>query len=100
MGRSSANRQHQWMRKRFVSAKAASILRYPVVTVSLERARPITVAIAGEVTSPGTYTLRPGDGTTAGTIPSLTETLKLAQGVTQSAERWPLLPVFLLEGMR
>ncbi len=69
-----------------ISARAASILRYPVVTVGLERARPITVAIAGEVTSPGTYTLRPGDGTTAGTIPSLTQTLMLAQGVTQSAD--------------
>ena len=74
------------MTEQAVSAKAASILRYPVVTVGLERARPITVAIAGEVTSPGTYTLRPGDGTTAGTIPSLTETLRLAQGVTQSAD--------------
>lgn len=69
-----------------ITSKAASILRYPNATVSLDQARPITVAIAGEVTSPGTYTLRPGDGTTAGTIPSLTETLKLAQGVTQSAD--------------
>lgn len=74
------------MTEKVISAKAASILRYPVVTVGLERARPITVAIAGEVTSPGTYTLRPGDGTTAGTIPSLTQTLILAQGVTQSAD--------------
>lgn len=72
--------------EKVISAKAASILRYPVVTVGLLTARPISVAIAGEVTSPGTYTLRPGDGTTAGTIPSLTETLILAQGVTQSAD--------------
>lgn len=74
------------MTEQAIAAKAASILRYPVVTVGLERARPISVAISGEVTSPGTYTLRPQDGTTAGTIPSLTETLALAQGVTQSAD--------------
>lgn len=66
-----------------IGAKAASILRYPVVTVSLLAARPITIAIAGEVNRPGTYTL-PGVAT-EGNVPSLTRALRLAEGVTQSA---------------
>ncbi|MGV0024941.1 SLBB domain-containing protein [Phormidesmis priestleyi] len=64
-----------------ISARFAAILTRPVVTISLTTARPITVAIAGEVNRPGSYAV-PGD---AGT-PRLTRILQLAEGVTQAAD--------------
>ncbi|MEM9152473.1 MAG: SLBB domain-containing protein [Cyanobacteria bacterium P01_F01_bin.3] len=58
-------------------------LRYPQVTVVLERPRPLRVAIAGEVGQPGLYTLTPeGDAQ----FPTVSQALQMAGGVTQAAD--------------
>lgn len=58
-------------------------LRYPEVTVFLEAPRPLRVAIAGEVTQPGLYTLVPeGDAQ----FPTVAQALQAAGGVTQAAD--------------
>jgi polysaccharide export outer membrane protein len=66
-----------------VATRFAAILQRPIVTLSLLEARPITIAIAGEVNHPGSYTL------TAEQIhgtPSLTQAVQLAGGIRQSAD--------------
>ncbi len=67
-----------------ISTKFSDYLVRPVITISLLAARPINVAIAGEVNRPGSYTLPAL--TTTGDVPSLTRTLLLAEGVTQAAD--------------
>ncbi|MEM9089106.1 MAG: SLBB domain-containing protein [Cyanobacteria bacterium P01_F01_bin.53] len=58
-------------------------LRYPQVTVVLESPRPLRVAIAGEVSQPGLYTLAPeGDAQ----FPTVAQALQAAGGVTQAAD--------------
>jgi polysaccharide export outer membrane protein len=60
-------------------------LQRPIVTVSLLAARPISVAIAGEINRPGSYTIpavTPADGNT----PNLTRIIQLAEGITQAAD--------------
>lgn len=73
-----------------VESKARKVLRFPVVTVSLLAARPITIAIAGEITKPGSYTLSPqsvsSSGGDPGGVPTLTRTIQIAEGFTQSAD--------------
>lgn len=69
-----------------IGARAASLLRYPVVTVSLISARPISIAVAGEVNQPGSYSVSTDNTATAIAVPTLTRMLKQAQGVTQSAD--------------
>ncbi|MGB3292867.1 MAG: SLBB domain-containing protein [Phormidesmis sp.] len=59
-----------------------SELRYPQVTVVLETPRPLRVAIAGEVTQPGLYTLTPEDAQ----FPTVAQALQTAGGVTQAAD--------------
>jgi polysaccharide biosynthesis/export protein len=54
----------------------------PIVTVNLLVARPINVAVSGEVTRPGSYTTT----LTEGGIPTLTKMLQLAGGMSQSAD--------------
>jgi polysaccharide biosynthesis/export protein len=66
-----------------VKARGSRILRFPVLTLSLVAARPIAIAVAGEVNRPGTYTLGLSND---GTLPILTRVLRLADGVTQSAD--------------
>ena len=66
-----------------IEERFASILRRPIATLSLLERRPITVAIAGEITRPGSYTLAPEE---VGQVPNLTEVLRLAGGVTPSAD--------------
>ena len=67
-----------------ISAKFSAFLTRPVVTISLIAARPINVAIAGEVNRPGSYTLPALTPTSD--VPSLTRTLQIAEGVTQAAD--------------
>lgn len=69
-----------------IGSRAASLLRYPVVTVSLIAARPISIAVAGEVNQPGSYSVSTDNTATAIAVPTLTRMLKQAQGVTQSAD--------------
>jgi len=65
-------------------------VKRPLVTVSLIAARPITLAVAGEVNRPGTYTVTPGGGgngpnATTGQFPTVTQVITLAGGITQAA---------------
>jgi polysaccharide biosynthesis/export protein len=58
-------------------------LRYPQVTVVLEKPRPLRIAVSGEVSQPGLYTLTPeGDAQ----FPTVAQALQTAGGVTQAAD--------------
>lgn len=61
---------------------SARILREPLITVSLLTPRPIRIGIAGEINRPGSYTI-PIEGSR---LPTLTQVLKLAGGITQAAD--------------
>lgn len=66
-------------------------VRNPRITLSLTGIRPITLAVAGEVNRPGTYTVGgSGGGGAAGAAasvqsPTVTQAITLAGGITQSA---------------
>jgi polysaccharide export outer membrane protein len=66
-----------------VSENFSNILRRPIVTLSLLETRPLTVAIAGEINRPGSYTFSQD---TTSQVPSLTHALQMAGGVTQIAD--------------
>ncbi len=66
-----------------IANRYSSLLRYPIITVSLLNPRPIRVAIAGEVHRPGSYTVPTAEG--ASQLPTVTRALQLAGGVTQMA---------------
>jgi polysaccharide biosynthesis/export protein len=69
-----------------ISARFRPFLTRPIVTLSLIAARPINIALSGEVNRPGTYTISAlSAGGDAG-VPNLTKTLQLAEGVTQAAD--------------
>ena len=72
-----------------ISQLYARYVRRPLVTVGLLATRPVTIAIAGEVNRPGTYTAGAqgggGAGITAGQFPTVTQAITLAGGITQSA---------------
>ncbi|KAM3108725.1 polysaccharide biosynthesis/export family protein [Phormidesmis sp. 146-20] len=63
-----------------IVARFTPYLTRPIVTLSLTVSRPITVVLAGEINRPGSYTI--GNET----VPNLTRTLQLAEGVTQAAD--------------
>jgi len=56
-------------------------VRRPIVTVLLLEARPIIIAVAGEVNRPGSYTINPDAPT-----PTLTKLLQEAGGITRAAD--------------
>ncbi|MDV3347922.1 polysaccharide export protein [Leptolyngbyaceae cyanobacterium CCMR0082] len=60
----------------------------PVVTLSVLETRPIQIAIAGEVHRPGSYRISAQSGTNvaAEDIPTLTQAIELAGGITQLAD--------------
>ena len=59
----------------------------PVVTLSLLETRPIQIAVAGEVHRPGAYRVDvEGDNNSAAEIPTLTQAIELAGGITQLAD--------------
>ncbi|MGF1496396.1 MAG: polysaccharide biosynthesis/export family protein [Elainellaceae cyanobacterium] len=62
-------------------------VRRPRVTLSLLRRRPLQIAIAGEVRRPGSYRIGDDDelDTSASGLPTLTQVIELAGGITQSA---------------
>ncbi|MBW4518491.1 MAG: SLBB domain-containing protein [Scytolyngbya sp. HA4215-MV1] len=66
-----------------ISAKYTRLLKYPIVTVTLVAPRPVKVAVSGEVGRPGTYTLPTDAGNQ---LPTVTQALQLAGGVTQLAD--------------
>lgn len=68
-------------------------IREPVVTFEMKEARPLRLAIAGEVNRPGTYTVAMAEASEEGAIPTngmapptLTQLIQRAQGITQSAD--------------
>jgi polysaccharide export outer membrane protein len=68
-----------------ISTRYAAVLQRPTVTVGLLAARPLRIAIAGEVNRPGSYSvpaLTPADGN----VPSLTRLIQQAEGITQAAD--------------
>lgn len=68
-----------------VSARISEYVRRPRVTLSLLAARPLQVAIAGEVNRPGSYTLS-ADGENGSDTPTLTQVISQAGGITQAAD--------------
>ena len=71
-----------------ISSQYGRFLRRPIVTVNLVAARPVQVAIAGEVVRSGSYSipLTGAGGAGAGfQLPTLSQALTLAGGITQSA---------------
>ncbi len=66
-----------------ISSKLAPVIKRPLVTLTLLAARPIKLAIAGEVSRPGSYTVSP---TAPEGIPTVTRALQLAGGISQSAD--------------
>jgi len=55
----------------------------PLTTLVLEQARPVTVALSGEVNRPGSYQFKP---TETGAFPTLTQAIQQAEGITQAAD--------------
>jgi len=68
-----------------IGNRYAAVLQRPIVTVSLLAARPISVAIAGEINRPGSYTI-PAVSVGDGNAPNLTRIIQLAEGITQAAD--------------
>ncbi|MBE9028199.1 SLBB domain-containing protein [filamentous cyanobacterium LEGE 11480] len=71
------------------SRRYGKLLRYPVVTVTLLTPRPIRVGVAGEVTRRGSYDLSVNaelNNTAPVQLPTVTRALKVAGGITQSAD--------------
>jgi polysaccharide export outer membrane protein len=64
---------------RQLQTKLKEFINAPVVTVSLEEARPFSVAVIGEVTKAGVYTVPAGAG--------VLQALAAANGFTQYATR-------------
>ncbi|MDY6786066.1 MAG: polysaccharide biosynthesis/export family protein [Cyanobacteriota bacterium] len=66
-----------------ISRRYAPYIVEPLVTLSLLSARPINLAVSGEVNRPGTYTVVLNQGRT---FPTVTEALELARGITRAAD--------------
>lgn len=56
-------------------------IHLPVVDLDLVAARPIQIAVAGEINRPGTYTFSEQEG-----VPTITSAVQLAGGITQTAD--------------
>jgi polysaccharide biosynthesis/export protein len=80
--------------KQAIAIQYAAYLRRPNIDISLLELRPIRVGISGEVSRPGAYTVT----SPTAQLPTLTEALKLAGGITPRADlrqiqlRRPLRP--------
>ncbi len=77
--------------KELIQEKYGEYLQIPIVNLNLLAARPLKIAIAGEVQHPGSYTISPivsqGDNSKSGTqLPTVTKALQVAGGVTTSAD--------------
>ena len=69
-----------------IAAKYEPYLTRPLVTIGLLAARPLAIAIAGEVNRPGTYNVQAISANADTGVPSVTRLLQLAGGVTQAAD--------------
>ncbi len=68
-----------------ISSRYARYVRRPIVTLSLLAVRPLTLAVAGEVNRPGTYSIPLGQGSQGNQFPTVTQAITLAGGITRSA---------------
>jgi polysaccharide export outer membrane protein len=66
-----------------VAQKYSTYLRRPIITVGLVTARPLKIAISGEVSTPGSYTVTFNEETKK--FPSLTDSIERAGGLTTAA---------------
>lgn len=65
-----------------IAARYARLVKDPIVDLNLLTARPLNVAIAGEVSKPGTYALSFTDGK----FPTVTKLIREAGGMNRSAD--------------
>ncbi|WP_421659448.1 SLBB domain-containing protein [Leptothermofonsia sp. ETS-13] len=65
-----------------IAARYARLLQRIKVDVTLTAPRPMNVAIAGEISKPGSYTVASGEGAK---FPTVTRLIQQAGGITQSA---------------
>ncbi|MDY6803336.1 MAG: polysaccharide biosynthesis/export family protein [Cyanobacteriota bacterium] len=77
--------------KAAIEEKYGKYLQIPLVTLNVMAARPLQIALAGEVQHPGSYTMSPnaggsGEGRQGSQLPTITQALKLAGGITGSAD--------------
>ncbi|WP_293153388.1 polysaccharide biosynthesis/export family protein [Okeania sp. SIO2C9] len=77
--------------KELIQEKYGEYLQISIVNLNLLAARPLKIAIAGEVQHPGSYTISPivdgGEDNQSGTqLPTVTKALQVAGGVTTSAD--------------
>ncbi|MGD1713472.1 SLBB domain-containing protein [Dapis sp. BLCC M172] len=77
--------------KELIQEKYGEYLQIPIVNLNLLAARPLKIAIAGEVQHPGSYTISPivsqgGDSKSGTQLPTVTKALQVAGGVTSSAD--------------
>jgi len=66
-----------------LTARFSETFVQPITTVALAKARPLRLAVSGEVTRPGSYNLNIAEGAL---YPSVTDLLKEAGGITQYAD--------------
>jgi polysaccharide biosynthesis/export protein len=67
-----------------ISQQYASLVRYPVATLTLTAPRPVKVGVSGEVNKRGAFVIPTGEA--GSQLPTLTKALQLAGGITQSAD--------------
>ncbi|WP_293132110.1 polysaccharide biosynthesis/export family protein [Okeania sp. SIO3I5] len=77
--------------KNLIQEKYGEYLQIPIVNLNLLAARPLKVAIAGEVQHPGSYTISPivsqgGNSESSTQLPTVTKALQVAGGITTSAD--------------
>ena len=69
-----------------IAARYEPYLTRPVITIGLLSARPLAIAIAGEINRPGTYNIQAVSANADTGVPSVTRLIQLAGGVTQAAD--------------
>lgn len=77
--------------KELIQEKYGEYLQIPIVNLNLLAARPLKIAIAGEVQHPGSYIISPivsqgGNSKSGAQLPTVTKALQVAGGVTTSAD--------------
>ncbi|MEQ9624070.1 SLBB domain-containing protein [Coleofasciculus chthonoplastes] len=66
-----------------ISQRYAPFVRRPLVTLTLIDARPLKIAVGGEVNRPGSYNVTLNEGQQ---FPSVTQVVQLAGGISRSAD--------------
>lgn len=69
-----------------ISARYATVVQRPALNISLLLARPVRIAIAGEINRPGSYTLSSSATASDNSVPTISRIIQLAEGLTQAAD--------------